>query len=103
MKARKSFLVLLILLLAILTGCVNEPYPSDVVAVVNGKTISEKDIEKELIEREITRAFSSGGESNNKKTISEALHVSEKDLTTDQIRYIESYGEPWNHGTLDLK
>lgn len=93
MKVRKLFLVFLILLLATLTGCGNEQYPSDVVAVVNGKTISEKDIEKELTEREITRAFLSGSESNNmtfKETIIEALYVSEKDLTIDQIRYIES-------------
>lgn len=93
MKVRKSFLVLLILLLATLTGCGNKQYPSDVVAVVNGKTISEKDIEKELTEREITRAFLSGSELNNKtfkENIIEALYASEKDLTTDQIRYIKS-------------
>jgi len=51
MKIKKSLVILLILALVTLIGCGNNQYPKDVVAVINRKTISESDKQKEISER----------------------------------------------------
>jgi len=96
LKIQKSFVILLILALAILAGCGNEQYPKDVVAVVNGKTISEKDIEKKLTERKMTSAFANSIGYvepigiTPKEALIKGLNVNGDDLTPDQLRYLES-------------
>lgn len=97
MKIKKSFAILLILVLAFSAGgCGNEQYPKDVVAVVNGEIISEKEIDKEITERKMVIAFGNilstiqPGSLTPKDALLEGLNINEEDLSPDQIRYIES-------------
>jgi len=95
-KIKKSLVILLILLLGILIGCDNEQYPRDVVAVINGKTISESDIQKEITERKMAIelsnviSFVEPGSIASKEALIKALHITQEELTPEQIRYIES-------------
>lgn len=96
MKIKKSFAILLLIILELLAGCGNEQYPKDVVVVVNGKTISEKEIQKEITERKMAIALDSilssvqPGKLTPKEALIKATNINEEDLTRDQIRYIES-------------
>lgn len=95
MKIR-GLLISLILFLAFLTGCANEKYPENVVAVVNGKTITSEEIEQELTERKISIAIRNKLNSlepnilTPKEVLIQLLNIPEKELNPEQIRYLKS-------------
>jgi hypothetical protein len=97
MKIRRFFVKILILsLAAFLAGCADEKYPENVVAVVNGKTITAEQVEQELTERKMFIAITNklySLESNSltmKEALIQSLNITEDELNPEQIRYLES-------------
>lgn len=96
MKIRRLFVIVLIISLAILTGCADKKYPENVVAIVNGITITEEEIVKEITERKMFIAIGEKVKSlqpnslTPEEFLTQALNINDGELTLEQIRYLES-------------
>ena len=96
MKIRRIYAIVLILFLIVLIGCTDENYSENVVAVINGKTITKEEIDKELTERKMFVAIGEKIKSlepnspSPKEVLTQSFHITEEELNTEQIRYLES-------------
>lgn len=96
MKGRRIITIFLIIALAILAGCAEVKYPENAVALVNGKIITEQEIEKEITERKMSVAIGEkirSLEPNSltpREALIQALNITEDELNPEQIRYLES-------------
>jgi hypothetical protein len=96
MKVSRITAISLIIALAMLVGCADKKYPENAVALVNGKIITEQEIEKEITERKLSVAISEkirSLEPNSltpKEALIQSLNIPEDELNPEQIRYLES-------------
>lgn len=96
MKVRRITAIYLIIALAMLVGCANKKYPENAVVLVNGKIITEQEIEKEITERKMSIAIGEKIKSfepnslTSKEVLIQALNITEEELNPEQIRYLES-------------
>jgi len=96
MKTRKITAFTMIVVVLLLAGCTEKNYPEGAVAVVNGALIDEQQIEKEMLEREMSIAIGEKTRSLEpnsltiKGAVFQSLDITEDELTPEQIRYIES-------------
>jgi hypothetical protein len=96
MKVRRITAISLIIALAMLVGCADKKYPENAIALVNGKIITEQEIEKGITERKMSVAIGEKIRSlepnslTSKEALIQSLNIPEDELNPEQIRYLES-------------